>query len=206
MLTQGSKTQTMAQPQTSMPPEQDTSVLKLHLSKVANERSKQSFAYLFNWFAPKIKHFGYKQFNNDAMAQELLQETMTKVWRKAHLFNPEKGAATTWVYSVMRNTSFDMLRKIQVNKEDTLSDDIWPIAEQQHQDEHIFADHLMDKQIAKYVESLPENQQQIIKGVYFQELSQEQLAKQLGIPLGTVKSRLRLAINKLKKQIGAAHD
>jgi RNA polymerase sigma-70 factor (ECF subfamily) len=64
----------------------------------------------------------------------------------------------------------------------------------------------MDKQIERYLNKLPDNQKQIVHGVYFQDLSQEQLAKNLNIPLGTVKSRLRLALNKLRQHIGAAHD
>lgn len=184
----------------------DSKTLSGWLIDIADKRDKQAFANLFKWFSPKIMGFGRKQFNNPAMASELLQETMTNVWRKAHLYNSEKGAATTWVYTVMRNISFDMLRKIQANHEDTLSDDIWPLAEAQNSDEHVFADHLMDKQIARYLNRLPDNQKQIVQGVYFQDLSQEQLAKNLNIPLGTVKSRLRLALTKLRQHIGADHD
>jgi len=184
----------------------DSKTLSSWLNDIAERRDKQSFASLFKWFSPKILGFGRKQFNNPVMASELLQETMTNVWRKAHLYNPEKGAATTWVYTVMRNISFDMLRKVQANHEDTLSDDIWPLAEAQNSDEHVFADHLMDKQISQYLNRLPDNQRQIIQGVYFQDLSQEQLAKNLSIPLGTVKSRLRLALTKLRQHIGADND
>lgn len=186
--------------------EVDGKTLSSWLVAIAEHRDKAAFARLFKWFSPKIMGFGRKQFNNPVMASELLQETMTNVWRKAHLYNQEKGAATTWVYTVMRNISFDMLRKIQANHEDNLSDDIWPLAEAQNSDEHVFADHLMDKQIEKYLNKLPENQKQIVHGVYFQDLSQEQLAKNLNIPLGTVKSRLRLALTKLRQHIGAAHD
>ena len=184
----------------------DSKTLSSWLINIADKRDKQAFANLFKWFSPKIMGFGRKQFNNPAMASELLQETMTNVWRKAHLYNSDKGAATTWVYTVMRNISFDMLRKIQANHEDTLSDDIWPLAEAQNSDEHVFADHLMDKQIARYLNRLPDNQKQIVQGVYFQDLSQEQLAKNLNIPLGTVKSRLRLALTKLRQHIGADND
>ena len=184
----------------------DSKTLSSWLNDIAEKRDKQAFARLFKWFSPKILGFGRKQFNNPVMASELLQETMTNVWRKAHLYNSEKGAATTWVYTVMRNISFDMLRKVQANHEDTLSDDIWPLAEAQNSDEHVFADHLMDKQISQYLNRLPDHQRQIIHGVYFQDLSPEQLAKNLSIPLGTVKSRLRLALTKLRQHIGADND
>ena len=128
------------------------------------------------------------------------------VWRKAHLFNQEKGAATTWVYTVMRNITFDMLRKIQGNKEDNLSDDIWPIAEKMSSEAEVFDDHLEHANLLSVIEELPQAQQDVVKGFYFREMSQEQLAVHLNLPLGTVKSRLRLALGKLKVQLGEEHD
>lgn len=175
------------------------------LVRVATTRDKTAFAVLFQYFAPKIKRFGIKQFNNEAAAMELVQDTMTSVWRKAHLYHASKGAATTWVYTVMRNASFDALRKIRSNKEDTLSEDIWPIVQTQ-EEETVFVDHLQINLLKEHVEKLPIAQQEVVKGVYFQELSQEQLAKQLGVPVGTVKSRLRLALSKLRNHMGAEHD
>ena len=137
---------------------------------------------------------------------ELVQETLTSVWRKAHLYNNDKGAATTWVYTVMRNASFDMLRKMKSTKEDCISEDIWPLIEQSETENYEFSDHLEDKQIKNYLEKLPQAQRDVVRGVYFQDMSQEQLADQLGIPVGTVKSRLRLALQKLRNEMGESHD
>jgi len=176
------------------------------LVKVATDRDKASFSYLFQYFAPKIKRFGIKQYNSEALAMELVQDTMTTVWRKSHLYYPERGAATTWVYTVMRNASFDALRKMKSNKEDHISEDIWPILQDNHSTEDDFDDHLEGKQIQKYISKLPQAQQDVVKGVYFREMSQEQLALQLGIPVGTVKSRLRLALQKLRAEMGENHD
>ena len=122
------------------------------------------------------------------------------------MYSADKGAPTTWVYTVMRNVTFDMLRKIQSKKEDNLSDDIWPMVESQQVEEQDFSDHLESKKILSYLDKLPENQRQVVKGFYFMEMSQEQLAEHLKLPLGTVKSRLRLALAKLKLQIGDNHD
>ncbi|MBQ4833430.1 sigma-70 family RNA polymerase sigma factor [Pseudoalteromonas sp. MMG010] len=180
--------------------------LKNALIAVAQTRDKKAFAFLFAYFSPRIKRFGIKQFNSEAQAMELVQETLTSVWRKAHLYHSEKGAATTWVYTVMRNASFDMLRKMKSNKEDQLSEDIWPILTESQQDNHEFSDHLEDKKIKNYLDKLPAAQREIVRGVYFQDLSQEQLAKQLNIPVGTVKSRLRLALQKLRNEMGDQHD
>lgn len=187
-------------PETQVPTE-----LSSWLVLVANKRDKQAFTQLFTFFAPKIKRFGMTKLNNEASANELVQETMTTIWRKAHLYSEEKGAATTWVYTVMRNAAFDMLRKIKSKAEQNMADDIWPIdaalAENSDQDSP-FSDHLMSRHVMDQIETLPIAQRTIVKGVYFQELSQEQLAQQLDVPLGTVKSRLRLALAKLKQQMG----
>jgi RNA polymerase sigma-70 factor (ECF subfamily) len=178
-----------------------TSELCHCLDKVAKQRDKGAFTHLFNFFAPKIKRFGMTKFNNEAIANELVQDTMTLVWKKAHLFHVDKGAATTWVYTLMRNTCFDTLRRLKNKDEVILAEDIWPMDEFAAEVTD-FKDHLLNKKVLKYVDSLPLAQQSIVKGVYYQELTQEQLAKQLGIPLGTVKSRLRLALAKLKQQMG----
>ncbi|KPH62470.1 RNA polymerase subunit sigma [Pseudoalteromonas porphyrae] len=176
------------------------------LFAVATKRDKKAFSYLFAYFSPKIKRFGIKQFNSEAQAMELVQETLTSVWRKAHLYNNDKGAATTWIYTVMRNASFDMLRKMKSNKEDNISEDIWPLVEQNENDAHEFSDHLEDKQIKGYLDKLPQAQRDVVRGVYFQDMSQEQLAEQLNIPVGTVKSRLRLALQKLRNEMGDKND
>ena len=97
---------------------------------------------MFKFFAPKILRIAQSKLNSEAQASEVVQDTMSNVWRKAHLFNANKGAPTTWVYTVMRNVMFDLLRKVKSNKEDTLSDDIWPLAENENSEDLEFNDHL----------------------------------------------------------------
>jgi RNA polymerase sigma-70 factor (ECF subfamily) len=106
----------------------------------------------------------------------------------------------------MRNAAFDLLRKVNNSKEDNLSDDFWPLMEA---DDDPVADLAEDKNkvlIKEHLQNLPEAQKEVVQGFYFQELTHEQLAEQLNIPLGTVKSRLRLALAKLKQNIGDHHD
>ena len=176
------------------------------LQAVAQTREKQAFTHLFQFFAPKILRIARGKFPNEAQANEVVQDTMSNVWRKAHLFNQDKGAVTTWVYTIMRNVTFDMLRKIQGNKEDNLSDDIWPIAESMSSEAESFSDHLANKKLLTVIEALPQAQQDVVKGFYLREMSQEQLAVHLQLPLGTVKSRLRLALGKLKVQLAEKND
>jgi RNA polymerase sigma-70 factor (ECF subfamily) len=179
--------------------------LSLHLSSVAKNQDKQAFTKLFEFFAPKIKRFGIKTYRDEHKANELVQDTMANVWKKAHLYDPSKGAATTWVYTVMRNASFDQLRKSKESITQNLGDDIWPIEQEASNTEveiQPFSDHLMDKRLRRLVDELPTAQRVVLKAVYFQELSQEQLSQQLGVPIGTIKSRLRLALEKIRQKMG----
>jgi RNA polymerase sigma-70 factor (ECF subfamily) len=191
---------------TSMTTNIDHPQLCQWLKSIAIDRDKQAFTDVFKFFAPKIKRITQSKLNNEALAAEVLQDTMSNVWRKAHLFDDSKGAATTWVYTIMRNVTFDLLRKIKANKEDNLSDDIWPLAESANTEEEAFSDHIQSRNLLGVIETLPENQQQVVKGFYFMEMSQEQLAVHLDLPLGTIKSRLRLALGKLKLKLGDHHD
>lgn len=184
----------------------DHSQLCQWLNAVAQTRDKKAFTHLFHFFAPKIQRIAREKFPNEAQACEVVQETMSNVWRKAHMFDESKGAVTTWVYTVMRNVTFDFLRKIQGNKEDNLSDDIWPNVQGMSSEEESFDDHLENKKLLKEIGQLPEEQQVVVKGYYLMEMSQEQLAQHLNLPLGTIKSRLRLALAKLKMQFGENHD
>jgi RNA polymerase sigma-70 factor (ECF subfamily) len=180
------------------------------LSLVAKNQDKAAFTKLFSFFAPKIQRFGIKQHGNESQANELVQDTMTNVWKKAHLYDASKGAATTWIYTVMRNASFDQLRKVKSKAEQNLGDDIWPLEQALSESDNEstpFGDHLMTKQLESLVDSLPMAQRVVVQGVYFQELSQEQLSQQLGVPIGTIKSRLRLALEKIRQQMGEQdHD
>jgi RNA polymerase sigma-70 factor (ECF subfamily) len=176
------------------------------LKAIADNRDKHAFTLLFKFFAPKIKNIVRSKFPNEDQASEVVQETMSNIWRKAHLYNADKGAPTTWVYTVMRNVTFDLLRKVKGNKEDNLSEDIWHVVENQHVDNESFDDHIENKNLLDVIENLPEAQQQVVKGYYLMEMSQEQLAQELNLPLGTIKSRLRLALAKLKTRLGENHD
>jgi len=173
------------------------------LCAVADAQDKKAFELLFNHFSPKIRAFGLQRFGQEAQALELVQETMLLVWRKASLFNADKGKASTWIYTVMRNLCFDMLRKKQTQKEDTLSDHLWSFLEEPQSADD---DHLFSRNLLAQIASLPVQQKQIVEALYIKELSQQEVARLLNIPLGTVKSRLRLALGKLKATLEIKHD
>lgn len=187
----------------NIPAIDDDSDLQRALCKVASHQDKQAFELLFKYFSPKIRSFGLQRFGQEAQALELVQETMLLVWRKATLFNAQKGKASTWIYTIMRNHCFDMLRKKQTRKEDQVSDDLWPLIEPHEANED---DHLMSRNLLANMQSLPKPQRDVVEALYIKELSQSDVAELLNIPLGTVKSRLRLALSKLKNSLEIEHD
>lgn len=178
--------------------EDDKTKLDIWLNSVANTQDKQAFAQLFSWFAPKIRAYGIKKFNDPTLAMDLVQETMTLVWKKATLFNREKGNASGWIFTVMRNHSFDMLRKMQSNKEDTISDELWPLYDKQVEAKE--TDWLESKQLKRAIDLLPPAQRTVIEGLYIQGMTQQELSESLNEPIGTIKSRLRLALTKLRQE------
>ncbi|AWL12653.1 ECF RNA polymerase sigma factor RpoE [Saliniradius amylolyticus] len=194
---------TKSQPQDSGDLKADMAAM---LQKVADERCKASFARLFNHFAPRIRSYALKQFGNEAQAMELVQDTLSNVWQKAHLFNASKGAPSTWIFTIARNIRFDMLRKQQNRKEDICSDDLWPVlCEQTAEPNEVDMDEQMTlHQVGEMFSSLPEKQRLVIEAIYVEGKSQQEVADQLSIPLGTVKSRTRLALQRLKEMLD--HD
>lgn len=181
-------------------PKECSAEMSLYLRTVANERCKLSFAKIFSFFAPRLRSYALKQMGNEALAMELVQDTMSNVWQKAHLFDADKGSPSTWIFTIARNIRFDMLRKLQNRKEDICSDDIWPILCEQTADtkEVPLDEQVTLEQLGNHFERLPLKQKQVIEAIYIDGKSQQEVADELEIPLGTVKSRTRLAIHRLK--------
>ncbi|GAC18828.1 sigma-70 family RNA polymerase sigma factor [Paraglaciecola arctica] len=174
-----------------------------YLRIVASDRCKLSFSKIFSYFAPRLRSYALKQMGNEALAMELVQDTMSNVWQKSHLFNSEKGSPSTWIFTIARNLRFDMLRKQRNRKEDVCSDDLWPILCEQTPDANeVSLDHqvTMDE-IGVLLDTLPEKQKLVIEAIYIDGKSQQEVADEFDIPLGTVKSRTRLALQRLKEML-----
>ena len=181
-------------------PKDCASEMSDYILAVAEERCKASFARVFNYFAPRLRSYALKQMGNEALAMELVQDTMSNVWQKAHLFNAEKGSPSTWIFTIARNIRFDMLRKLQNRKEDICSDDLWPVLCEQTADQNEVSldEQVTLEQIGHLFEALPDKQRAVVEAIYIDGKSQQEVADQLCIPLGTVKSRTRLALQRLK--------
>ena len=180
---------------------------KQALETIGQRQCRATYTRLFHHFAPRLKSFALKLCGTEALALELVQDTMLSVWQKAHLYHPERGAASTWIYTIARNLRYDALRKLS-NKSITISaEELWPVLEQGFDEGRQGVDHqVLQLQLEKYYDALSEVQMEVIRKVYLEEKAQQEVADELNIPLGTVKSRIRLAVQKLQEKIEVSHD
>lgn len=167
------------------------------LEKIAKNRDKQAFRELFVSYAPKVKGVLIRQGVDVETAEELAQETLLTVWKKAHLFSCQKGSASTWIYTIARNLRIDRLRSetiwsnmdyeiVEKASDEKLQDDLV--------DEHQRKDKLLNA-----LKQVSQEQHDVLALSYMGGLSHSEIADKLDLPLGTVKSRMRLAYGKIRE-------
>lgn len=171
------------------------------LQLIAATGDRAAFTRLFRHFAPLMKAFALSGSPLSANhADELVQEVMLKVWQKAGAFDPKKAAASTWIYTIARNCRTDMFRRLQKFDTALSADDIAP-ADESEEAFMILHQRRSRDRIRETIKMLPPEQRQIVAKVYMEGKSHAEVSGELDIPLGTVKSRVRLALQKLQIQI-----
>ena len=170
------------------------------LGRVAATRDRAAFAELFFHFAPRVKAYLLRQGAPAAVAEDLAQEALLSLWRKAHLFDPAKASVGTWLFTIARNLRIDAIRREKRPELDP--EDFMPEAGPSADEGMAMADDEARLRIA--LKDLPADQIQVVELSFFADKPQSQIATELGIPLGTVKSRLRLAMSRLKRALGDA--
>ncbi len=164
------------------------------MQRIHAQRDKAAFAKLFAHFAPRVKAFLMKSGADASLAEECAQDVMATVWRKAHLFDPARASAATWIFTVARNRRIDFLRKQRRPEPEELT---WgPQAEPDQAD--ALALQQESEKLAAAIATLPDKQKELVEKAYFGELSHSEIADATGLPLGTIKSRLRLALDRLR--------
>ena len=161
---------------------------------IRDNEDKQAFARLFGHFAPRIKGFLMKSGTDEALAEECAQDVMATLWQKAHLFDPSRASAATWIFTIARNRKIDALRKQKRPEPEDL-----PWGPDQEPDQaDVMALQQETTQLGNAIKDLPEKQRLLIEKAYFHDLSHSEIADETGLPLGTIKSRIRLALDRLR--------
>jgi len=169
------------------------------LLSVGRDRDKTAFAALFDHFAPRVKSYLRRLGTDPTAADELAQEVMLSIWRKAETFDPARAAAATWVFTIARNKRLDSLRR-EPRPDYDPADPALVVDPADPADERI-ADAQAASRLRSALKDLPVEQSDLLKLAYFQDMPHSLIATERGIPLGTVKSRLRLAMERLRKAL-----
>lgn len=171
-----------------------------NVRRVAVSRDRAAFQELYQHFTPMIRAFLLKSMGagaNRPEAEEITQEVLIKVWNKAASFNSSKASVNTWIFTIARNTRIDFIRRNDRNDRKIEIEDIWHDSEspeplvdlQQRRAEQV---------IKQAMATLPDEQIQVLYKAFMEGKSHNEVAEELGLPLGTVKSRIRLALNKMQ--------
>jgi len=167
------------------------------ITRVAQNRDRQAFAQLFDHFAPRLKSFMMRKNTSAELAEDLVQEAMIAVWTKAALYEPSKGSVTTWVFTIARNQRIDRIRRDVHMPTTELGDYDEP--SEAPEGEELLGRKQEDGLVARALQAIPEEQRQILVLSFVEEMPQSEIATKLAIPLGTVKSRMRLAYGHLRR-------
>lgn len=166
---------------------------------VANRRDRAAFARLFDHFAPRLNGHLLRLGSNPAQAEETVQEVMLALWHKAALFDPAKSSLATWLFRIARNRRIDVLRRDRLKFLDA-ADSVFEIPDDGDLEADVDLRHREDA-VREALERLPEEQIALVRLAFFDGLSHTQISERTGLPLGTVKSRIRLAFGRLRRAL-----
>jgi RNA polymerase sigma factor (sigma-70 family) len=167
------------------------------VARIRDQQDQAAFAEIFNHFAPRVKSFLMKSGADESMAEECSQEVMVTLWRKAHLFDPTRASVATWIFTIARNKKIDALRRQNRPEPESL-----PWQEDQEPDAAEALELQQEStRLAKVIEELPEKQRDVVKRAFYGDLSHQEIAMETGLPLGTIKSRIRLALERMRHSL-----
>lgn len=164
------------------------------IAAIRDHADEAAFARLFAHFAPRVKGYLIRSGTPPGMAEDCTQDVMATLWRKAALFDPARATAATWIFTIARNKRIDTLRRDRRPEPEELP---WgPEAAAPPEDTLGLAQE--SRALAEALRALPEAQRELVERAYFGDLSHRELAQETGLPLGTIKSRIRLALDRLR--------
>jgi RNA polymerase sigma-70 factor, ECF subfamily len=170
--------------------------------KIASDQCRESFAELFAFYAPRLKSYMQRLGAVESEAEELVQEVMVTVWRKAGMYDRQQASVSTWIFRVARNRRIDAQRRMTRPELEPDEPMLQPAAAEQP--DAAVARGQMEEKVRAAMANLPEEQLVLLQAAFYDGLSHTEIAEAYGIPLGTVKSRIRLAFAKMRGGLDGA--
>jgi RNA polymerase sigma factor (sigma-70 family) len=169
------------------------------IEAVGANRDRAAFAQIYNHFAPRLKGYLRRRGSDVGQAEELVQEIMLTVWRKAGLYDRKQANVSTWIFTIARNRRIDALRRERRPDFDPNDPAFVPDSEPSPDD--ALAAKQDGAMLRRAIDDIPDEQRKLLHLAFYEDKSHNTIADELGLPLGTVKSRIRLALAKVRRSI-----
>jgi RNA polymerase sigma-70 factor, ECF subfamily len=166
---------------------------------IRDQRDKAAFAMLFDHYAARLKGFVMRAGAPKAQAEDIVQEVMLTVWRKAHLFDPERAQVSSWIYQIARNRQIDVIRKEARPVPEALAND--DESDDEPDAGQVIALEQESDKLRQALAKLAPAQREMIERAYLGELTHTEIREATGLPLGTIKSRIRLGLERLRHEL-----
>lgn len=173
---------------------------KEFVAKLKANKNPEDFEAMFNYYAPRIKSLLMKSGADHAQAEDIMHDTMLNIWQKIDLYNGDKGTFSSWVFTIARNNRIDLLRKKSSQPYTDITE--IEIVSETKDGQTLVEEGSVKKNLSDAIDALPDKQKEIIQLSYINDMTQEEISRHLRIPVGTVKSRMRLAYQKMKDNLG----
>ena len=158
------------------------------------KRDERFVSLLYDQYADRLYGLAYRILKNDAAAQDAIQESFVKIWKKAVNFDASKARLFTWTYSIVRNTAIDKLRSMQKRDTREIQIKTEDVSHMGHSD--VIPEHM---DLSRHMSSLEDKYREVLEVLFFQGMTQQEASEALDVPLGTVKTRLKIALRELRK-------
>ncbi|MBU6372276.1 MAG: sigma-70 family RNA polymerase sigma factor [Alphaproteobacteria bacterium] len=168
------------------------------MEAIARRQDRDAFAEIFAFYAPRVKGYLLRLGAGDGLAEEIAQEVMITVWRKAALFDRRQASVSTWIFRIARNRRIDAARRSRPDF-DPNEPGLAPEADRPADDQMELAER--EDLVRQVLGELPEEQVNLLRAAFYDGLSHREIAEKFGLPLGTVKSRIRLAFGKMRARL-----
>ncbi len=172
------------------------------MAAISAERSKAAFAELFDFYAPRIKSYMLRLGASDSEAEELAQDVLVTVWQKAGLYDRKQASVSTWMFRIARNRRIDVQRRQR--RPELTADDPMLRPPEIEQPDATLARGQMEGLVRSQLVKLPADQLLLLQAAFYDGLSHSEIARAFNLPLGTVKSRIRLAFLRLRGELEGA--
>ncbi len=174
-------------------------LLEKHIVELLQERNDKAISLLYDHYGDTLFGVAYKVVKDEELAQDIVQESFVKIWKKSDTYDPSKAKLFTWLFRITRNTAIDKLRSVKTKTDKEIQIDnsnVYKIGVDSIRPELMDIQENLDKIESKY--------QIVLDALFFQGMTQQEASEELDIPLGTIKSRLKIGLRELKKIYGSS--